>query len=55
MLFRSHEAALKRNFQVAGQLGATGTPLFVVGDRVINSAVGYDVLRDAIADARAKG
>lgn len=49
------EAALKRNFQVAGQLGATGTPLFVVGDRVINSAVGYDVLKDAIADARARG
>ena len=46
------EAALRRNFQVAGQLGATGTPLFVVGDRVINSAVGYDVLKDAIADAR---
>ena len=49
------EAALKRNFQVAGQLGATGTPLFVVGDRVMNSAVGYDVLKDAIADARARG
>jgi len=46
------EAALKRNFEVAGQLGATGTPLFVVGDRVMNSAVGYDVLKDAIADAR---
>jgi hypothetical protein len=27
----------------------------VVGDRVINSAVGYDVLKDAIRDARAKG
>ena len=49
------EAALKRNFQIAGQLGATGTPLFVIGDRVINSAVGYDVLKDAIADARARG
>ncbi len=49
------EAELKRNFQIAGQLGATGTPLFVIGDRVINSAVGYDVLKDAIADARAKG
>jgi protein-disulfide isomerase len=48
------EAALKRNFQVAGQLGATGTPLFVVGDRVMNSAVGYDVLKDAVRDARAK-
>jgi len=49
------EAELKRNFDVAGQLGATGTPLFVVGDRVLNSAVGYDVLKDAIRDARAKG
>lgn len=49
------EAELKRNFQVAGQLGATGTPLFIVGDRVMNSAVGYDVLKDAIADARARG
>jgi len=48
------EAALKRNFQVAGQLGATGTPLFIVGDRVINSAVGYGVLKNAIRDARAK-
>ena len=49
------EAELKRNFQLAGQLGATGTPLFIVGDRVMNSAVGYDALKKAIADARAKG
>ena len=50
------EAELKANFAVAGQLGATGTPLFVVGDRVMNSAVGYDVLKQAIAAARkAKG
>ncbi len=49
------EAQLKRNFQVAGQLGATGTPLFVVGDRVMNSAVGFDVLMDAVRDARKRG
>jgi protein-disulfide isomerase len=48
------EAELRQNFQLAGQLGATGTPLFVVGDRVMNGAVGYDVLKKAIADARAK-
>ena len=48
------EAELKRNFQFAGQLGATGTPLFIVGDRVMNSAVGYDALKKAVADARAK-
>ena len=49
------EAELKRNFDLAGALGATGTPLFIVGDRVMNSAVGYDVLKKAIADTRAKG
>jgi len=49
------EAELKRNFQLAGQLGATGTPLFIVGDRVMNSAVGYDGLKQAIAAARRKG
>jgi protein-disulfide isomerase len=49
------EAELKKNFQLAGALGATGTPLFVVGDRVMNSAVGYDDLKAAIAAARAKG
>jgi protein-disulfide isomerase len=48
------EAELKRNFQLAGQLGATGTPLFVIGDRVMNSAVGYEILKKAIADARAR-
>jgi protein-disulfide isomerase len=49
------EAELKRNFQLAGQLGATGTPLFVIGDRVMNGAVGYDTLKKAVDDARAKG
>jgi protein-disulfide isomerase len=48
------EAELKRNFQLAGQLGATGTPLFVIGDRVMNGAVGYSALKQAIAAARAK-
>jgi len=46
------EVELKRNFQLAGQLGATGTPLFVIGDRVLNGAVGYDMLKAAIAKAR---
>ena len=49
------EAELKRNFELAGALGATGTPLFIVGDRVMNSAVGYAALKKAIADARANG
>jgi protein-disulfide isomerase len=45
---------IKKNMQLAGQLGATGTPLFVVGDQVMNGAVGYDALKQAIADARKK-
>ena len=49
------EAELNRNMKLAGQLGATGTPLFVVGDKVMNGAVGYDTLKDAIAKARDKG
>jgi protein-disulfide isomerase len=49
------EAEIGKNMQLAGQLGATGTPLFVIGDKVINSAVGYDVMKDAVAKARAKG
>jgi protein-disulfide isomerase len=48
------EAELKKNFQLAGQLGATGTPVFVVGDRVMNGAVGYDALKEAVAAARSK-
>ena len=48
------EAELQQNQQLAGQLGATGTPVFVVGNRVMNGAVGYDTLKQAIAAARAK-
>jgi protein-disulfide isomerase len=39
---------------LASQLGATGTPLFVIGDRVMNAAVGYDALKSAIEAARKK-
>ena len=49
------EAELKKNFELAGALGATGTPLFVIGNRVLNSAVSYDELKKAVEDARTKG
>jgi len=48
----AQEAELRANMGLASQLGATGTPLFVVGDRVINSAVGYEGLKEAIKAAR---
>ena len=50
----AQEAELKANMGFAGQLGATGTPLFVIGDRVINSAAGYAALKAAV-DAARKG
>ncbi|HVF37973.1 MAG TPA: DsbA family protein, partial [Sphingomicrobium sp.] len=48
----AQEAELKANMTLAGQLGATGTPLFVIGNRVINSAAGYEALKEAVAAAR---
>ena len=48
----AQEAELRSNMGLASQLGATGTPLFIVGDKVINSAVGYEELKKAVAAAR---
>jgi protein-disulfide isomerase len=44
---------LNGNIQLAQALDASGTPLFVVGNKVLNGAVGYDALKAAIVDARA--
>jgi protein-disulfide isomerase len=46
---------IARNYQLASQLWASGTPTFVVGDRILQGAVGYDVLKDAVAAARQPG
>lgn len=51
----AQEAELRANMTLASQLGATGTPLFVIGDRVINAAVGYEGLKEAVEAARKKG
>ena len=48
------EAELKQNFALAGKLGATGTPVFIVGNRVLNGAVGYEALKQAVDEARVK-
>lgn len=44
---------LRKNFELAEAIRAQGTPTFVVGDRVLQGAVGYEALREAIAEARA--
>jgi protein-disulfide isomerase len=43
---------INSNLQLFRQLQLTGTPGWVVGDRVINGAIGYDELKAAIASAR---
>lgn len=47
-------AEIDRNVEMARAIGATGTPAFIVGDQVFTGAVGYDVLKKAVAEARAK-
>jgi protein-disulfide isomerase len=46
------EGEIKQNYALAGKLGATGTPVFVIGNKVLNGAVGYDALKQAIGEAR---
>lgn len=46
------EAEIARNLEVAGKLGVTGTPSWVIGDRVISGMVPYEVLKDAVTAAR---
>lgn len=45
---------VRQNISIARALGAQGTPTFVVGDRILHGAVGYEALRAAIAEARAR-
>lgn len=45
------------NLELQSVLQITGTPSWVVGDRILNGAVGYETLKEAVAAARkaAKG
>ena len=47
-------AELASNLVLARALNASGTPTFVVGDQILQGAVGYQALKDAIAAARAR-
>ena len=48
-------AEIEANLAMAQSLEVTGTPTFVVGNRLLAGAVGYDALKAAIAAARAGG
>jgi protein-disulfide isomerase len=43
------------NLALARTIGLTGTPTFVIGNRILSGAVGYDALKQAIAEARSGG
>lgn len=45
---------IAQNLGLARTLNLTGTPSFVVGDRMLSGAVGYEELKKAIAEARAR-
>ncbi|MXO60416.1 thioredoxin domain-containing protein [Altererythrobacter salegens] len=46
------DSFLQTNHQLASQVGISGTPGWVIGDRVIDGAVGHEALASAIAEAR---
>lgn len=49
------EAEVARNLDVAGKLGVTGTPSWVIGEQVISGMVPYEVLKEAVQTARRRG
>jgi protein-disulfide isomerase len=46
---------IRSNLTMQQSLGMSGTPSWVVGNQLINGAVGYDELKAAIAEARKAG
>lgn len=43
---------LRKNLELGRALGLTGTPTYIVGNRILSGAVGYDTLKQAIDEAR---
>lgn len=54
MTSSKYDAEIQSNIALAQKLQASGTPTFVIGGQVLNGAVGYDMLKDAVATARGK-
>ena len=46
------EAEIRKNLDLGRALGLTGTPSYVVGNRILSGAVGYEELKAAIEEAR---
>ncbi len=48
-------AEVEKNIGLGRALGLTGTPSYVVGNQILSGAVGYEGLKQAVADARKAG
>ncbi|WP_353216303.1 DsbA family protein [Sandarakinorhabdus sp.] len=48
------KAEVDRNLALGRNLGLTGTPSYIVGNRILSGAVGFDRLKEAVAAARAE-
>ncbi|MBH5321338.1 DsbA family protein [Aurantiacibacter sediminis] len=48
----AYETQLQNNVFLGQSLRISGTPAFIVGDQVLDGAVGFDPLSEAIAEAR---
>ena len=45
---------IERNLSLMHQIGFNGTPTFIIGDQILEGALGYEALKSAIKKARAK-
>ena len=48
------KAELDRNLMLGRNLGLTGTPSYIIGNRILSGAVGFDRLKEAVVAARAE-
>jgi len=49
------QAEISSNLELARKMGMTGTPSWVIGDRIVSSALPLEELQKAVAAARLKG
>ena len=49
------KAEIERNLAMMQQIGFNGTPTFIIGDQILEGALGYEALKAAVEKARKKG
>ena len=48
------KAEVDKNLVLGRELGLTGTPSYIIGNRILSGAVGFDRLKEAVAATRAE-